>query len=105
MGNSPLGEVCRDADLWKGCMKGSKCLQESCRALDDLTAGQPQALTDLAGTHLKVCESESKHRDWAILSIQTREQKGSQVSVSGAADSCFPLSITRYNKLLSAVKL
>ena len=72
--NSPLGEVCRDADLQKGCMKRSTCLQESRRALEDLTVGQPQALTDLAGTHLRACESECKHRDWAILSIQTRER-------------------------------
>lgn len=40
-------------------IKDSKCLLESPHALYELKVGQPQALMDLAGMHLKVHESLS----------------------------------------------
>ena len=36
----PSGKVCKNADLQKLYIKGSKCLRESPRALGDLTVGR-----------------------------------------------------------------
>ena len=41
----PSGEVCRNSDLRKMFIKGSKCLRESPQGLDDLTVGEPETLT------------------------------------------------------------
>ncbi len=55
----PSSKVFSISAWWKLCIKGSESPPESPQALSDFTVGQPWALVDLSGTHVKVYETVS----------------------------------------------